>query len=373
MNFFSQSCEFPRVSGHPIHHGMTNQNGQGQVLGGQAPSESARLRAKQGHATSAKNDRFSASSFLKFRIPRVSTSVSRSRGDASHERGSLTPSSLNPLTPRYCVAAFTLIELMAATTVLSVILLMMVGMQDQMSKAWANANRRTDATREARAAASLLATDFAFPFTRGKRNPSNARDQMADSTTNNGVPFCYSSNGTGSGITIPNQLAGSACLFAAATQRPQGGSSGDLALVGYYVAKRSWTNVNGFTNDSYNLHRYFRPASNAWTNLSNWFNTQDPKNLFPDVNPAADDVLAKNVAGFQIIFFTDTAKPITNGINYSIESSGNPYPGNKMQISIDIYPDDAAQKFTSDPTWANPTNIKRSSRTYEFRIDSPRS
>ena len=32
---------------------------------------------------------------------------------------------------------FTLIELMAATTVLSVILLMMVGMQDQMSKAWA--------------------------------------------------------------------------------------------------------------------------------------------------------------------------------------------------------------------------------------------
>jgi hypothetical protein len=32
---------------------MTNQNGQGQVLGGQAPSESARLGAKQGHAKSA--------------------------------------------------------------------------------------------------------------------------------------------------------------------------------------------------------------------------------------------------------------------------------------------------------------------------------
>ena len=34
-----------------------------------APSESARLGAKQGHAKSAKRDRFSASSFLKFRIP----------------------------------------------------------------------------------------------------------------------------------------------------------------------------------------------------------------------------------------------------------------------------------------------------------------
>ena len=57
-------------------------------------------------------------------------------------------------------AAFTLIELMAATTVLSVILLMMVGMQDQMSKAWSNSNRRTDATREARAACRLMSQDL---------------------------------------------------------------------------------------------------------------------------------------------------------------------------------------------------------------------
>ena len=82
MNFFPQPCEFPRVSGHPLHHGMTNQNGQGQVPGGQAPSESAKLRAKQGQAKSAKRNRFSASSFLEFRIPRVS---------ASRNRGSLTP------------------------------------------------------------------------------------------------------------------------------------------------------------------------------------------------------------------------------------------------------------------------------------------
>ena len=51
-------------------------------------------------------------------------------------------------------SSFTLIELMAATSVLSVVLLMMVGMQDQMSRAWSNSNRRTDATREARAALS---------------------------------------------------------------------------------------------------------------------------------------------------------------------------------------------------------------------------
>jgi len=43
-----------------------------------APSESARLGAKQGHATSAKHDRFSAFFFLKFQNPRVS--ASRNRG-----------------------------------------------------------------------------------------------------------------------------------------------------------------------------------------------------------------------------------------------------------------------------------------------------
>jgi uncharacterized protein (TIGR02599 family) len=52
--------------------------------------------------------------------------------------------------------SFTLIELMAASTVLSVVLLMMVGMQDQMSKAWSNANRRTDANREARVYAAVV-------------------------------------------------------------------------------------------------------------------------------------------------------------------------------------------------------------------------
>ena len=82
------------------------------------------------------------------------------------------------LTTGYCIAAFTLIELMAATTVLSIILLMMVGMQDQMSKAWSNSNRRTDATREARAAASLMSADLTCPIFRAPTN-SSSKDEFA--------------------------------------------------------------------------------------------------------------------------------------------------------------------------------------------------
>jgi len=129
-----------------------------------APPSSSKLRAKQVHATSAKPDRFSAFSFLKFRIPRVS--ASRNRGAHSAFPNKIPP--FRPLRPWREQSAFTLIELMAATTVLSIILLMMVGMQDQMSKAWSNSNRRTDATREARAACLLMSRDLSTFAMRGK-------------------------------------------------------------------------------------------------------------------------------------------------------------------------------------------------------------
>jgi len=49
---------------------------------------------------------------FKIKNPRVS---------ASRERGILTPSSLNPLIPRYCVAAFTLIELLAVIGIMGLL------------------------------------------------------------------------------------------------------------------------------------------------------------------------------------------------------------------------------------------------------------
>ena len=110
------------------------------------------------------HSRFPLFPILKFHIPRVSTSVSRSRGDASRkrgtnfafpnqippfpplrplrepissanpkskiqnprvsasrERGTLTPSSLNPLTPRRRPAAFTLVELLAVVGIMGLL------------------------------------------------------------------------------------------------------------------------------------------------------------------------------------------------------------------------------------------------------------
>ena len=357
-----------------------------------APSESARLGAKQGHATSAKHDRFSAFSFLKFQIPRESTRkrVPQLRG-ASRKRGSLTPSFFNSaprlhpdrrrgLTPRYRVAAFTLIELMAATTVLSVVLLMMVGMQDQMSRAWSNSNRRTDATREARAACRLMAEDLSCLVFRPLTFDN--QDSYAVGLENQGIPFLYSSNGTGP-ITIPNNQPSASYFFGISARKPAGTGPGDLAIFGYYIASSSRTNVNGFVTTSYNLHRYYVPASNAVSNLTTWFTAATNNrtaNLLFTPDPTKDDILARNTCNLRITVYNrregntkGLGNKVTNGLNYQCVSGASVgyNSGSKIQAEISVYPEDSAQKIAYT-SWNSSTNIRKYARSYEFRVDVPR-
>ena len=267
--------------------------------------------------------------------------------------------------------AFTLIELMAATTVLSVILLMMVGMQDQMSKAWSNSNLRTDATREARAAAGLISADISSLIYRPNQF-TDERALLAGCLSNKGLPFLYSSNGLGLGFSISNQQIASSCLFFAATQPARGSNNSDFALVGYYAAATARTNINGFVTTNFNLHRYYRPASNSYTNLINWFAQTNITNLITGVDPEKDEILACNVANVSFLFFNSDTEPVKNGLNFSNRSSGTIYQGNKLQLSLTIYPTDVAQKFSKTNSWTQIGNIQRFSRAFEFRIDCPR-
>ena len=57
----------------------------------------------------------------KFKIKNPRVSVSTPYSCRGRERGILTPSSLNPLIPRYCVAAFTLVELLAVIGIMGLL------------------------------------------------------------------------------------------------------------------------------------------------------------------------------------------------------------------------------------------------------------
>ena len=84
-----------------------------------ARSESPKLRAKQGHAKSAKPSTFNAKLLLRIL---TSSPLHNSKSKIQNRRvSSLIPSSLNPLTPRYCVAAFTLVELLAVVGIMGLL------------------------------------------------------------------------------------------------------------------------------------------------------------------------------------------------------------------------------------------------------------
>ena len=271
--------------------------------------------------------------------------------------------------------SFTLIELMAATTVLSVVLLMMVGMQDQMSKAWSNANRRTDATREASAACRLMYEDLSCLVYREQTFDNQAA--CADVLTNQGIPFLYSSNGLGP-ITIANAQSGASYFFAVTARKPVGSGLEDLALVGYYIASAPRTNVNGFATTNFNLYRYYVSASNAVSNLNTWFSssTRTASMLFKP-NPATDEILARNTCNLRITPYNridgntrSLPNKVANGLNYQFVSSGTTsyYSGSKLQVELSVYPEDYAQRI-SYTAWTNSTNIQKYARSYEFRVD----
>ena len=365
----------------------------GLVLGGQAPSDSFRLKAKQGHAMSAKAATdstyqppstlrtFKPSHLFTTQHPRVN--VSRKCGEKFNIQNRcvapFTPSSLNSaqrlrpdrrrgLTPRYCVAAFTLIELMAATTVLSVILLMMVGMQDQMSKAWSNANRRTDATREARAACLLMAQDLSTFAMRGKT--FSQFDSFPTNLTNASIPFYYFNGSNG---IAPGGAPGCAQFFGLIPQASKSTNPADIALVGYYIATATNTNVNGFLTTSYNLFRYYIPPSDAASGIASWLSSPNgaAAALFTNI-PANSEVLARNACNLQIKFYGSTNVPVTNGLNFSnVTQSGGFYRGNKIGIELSFYPDDLAQKITNS-AWMSTINIQKYARSFEFKIDCPK-
>jgi len=325
-------------------------------------------------------------------LPRLGRGCERGEKSKIQNRGAtpLTPSFLNSaprlrpdrrrgFTPRCCEASFTLIELMAATTVLSVILLMMVGMQDQMSKAWSNSNRRTDATREARAACRLMARDFSYLLIRG----TNLSRQVmrSSSVTNSMVPFCYYSGSGTPALSMPNGWAeGSAYLFGIVPRKKSSTNDSDFALVGYYIAQSTNTNANGFQSVSWNLHRYYKTSNAAISAFTNWIRASSPANLFPSINPTitvanpvADDILARNACNLQIrvLIATNSANGLISTFNYGSNSANGIYLGNKIHVELTCYPEESAQKLTDMNTWTNTNNLQKLARTFEFNVDLP--
>jgi len=280
-----------------------------------------------------------------------------------------------PLRPLREQSAFTLIELMAATTVLSVVLLMMVGMQDQMSKAWSNANRRTESTREARAGLRMLTEDFAHYYVRSDYTKAGEARANYNPITNK-IPIVYFSDASISAgkLTISNAQPKSQALFFLSQRRPGTNKESDqLTAVGYYIAWETNTSISGFSTTNYNLYRYVN--TNTVSAITSFTNATDVRDLFPGgtTNKSYNEILARNAVNLRIYFYPTSS--VSNALIYGIkEGSGSPYSGNRCVFEVTTYPDSIANSLLQGNlnNWTSTNNIKRYGRTFEITIDLER-
>lgn len=250
-------------------------------------------------------------------------------------------------------AAFTLIELMVAAAITTLLLLGMTGIFDQSMKAWRLSSRRADAEREVRGALATIQRDL-----KGLVVTNNLPIYL-NSTDRNQTGWKVS---TGLLAPITDTIFASSRLFFLSTQSQsaQGANQpGDLCGVGYYLA---WNN----TDRAYHLYRYFRPSADQFNSLSNFIVSSTPlasrTGLFP--TNSADEIVAANVVNFRAEIKTVT----TNGVGFAAATVLTNRPS-YVQLELTAYGSEAVRSFSTSNDWANPTNLLKFGRSHMWRVD----
>lgn len=254
-------------------------------------------------------------------------------------------------------AAFTLIELMVAATITTLLLLGMTGIFDQAMKAWRLSSRRADAEREVRAAMATIERDLGglvisprIPMYIDLFKPTEVG--IASDNYPNLAP--QSASGAWSNR--------STALFFASAQRPSAASPGDISGVGYYVA---WDQKANADKGAYNLYRYFQPAPDFFQNITDFLNGSGM--LYARNN--RDEIVGANVLNFwaQLVGIQGSGSQ-ASPTNLPLSGPITTRPG-YIQLELTAYSSEAVGKFTAGiPDWGNTNNIKKFGRTYIWRV-----
>jgi len=260
--------------------------------------------------------------------------------------------------------AFTLIELMVAAGITSLLILGMTGVFDQAMKAWRLSSRRADAEREVRAALATIQRDL--------------KGMVIDSN----YPLKYNILDTNQ-VSIPagrimpavsalkdrdwSDVSG--VLFFASAQRTST-NRGDVYGVGYYVA---WdTNANE-GRGAYNLYRRIQRPNELLVGVLD--RLKDPARGPYHTNTLADsEVVAANVLNFWA-YLAAVTKTNTTPVDVISWVSDQIPPTNVIvrpgyvQLELTAYGNEAVRGFQSRSDWANTNNIRKFGRTYLWRVD----
>jgi len=284
----------------------------------------------------------------------------------------LTPSPLNPLTPRRPRAAFTLIELMVAAGITTLLLLGMTGIFDQSMKAWRLSSRRADAEREVRGALAQIKRDLSCMIVNSNLpiaiNQSRISGQFIN-VASSGFQLLLANHALKTGNPGVDWSNASSVLFFATTGGSGQGNSGDVSGVGYFVTYDTNSNQG---RGAWNLYRRYQRPVDLLAGLQ-------ARIANPGVGPyhintlSEPELIGANVFNFfaqPVNILTNAGGTNTNMVTYpSLQAGTNlTIRPRYMQLELTAYGSEQVRGFQR-ADWFNTNNITKFGRSFIWRVD----
>jgi type II secretory pathway pseudopilin PulG len=278
----------------------------------------------------------------------------------------------HPLRHRFWAKSFTLIELMVAAAITTLLLLGMTGIFDQAMKAWRLSARRADAEREVRATLSQVKRDLSCIVVNSNLpialNQSRINSPFIN-VANSGFQLQLANHSPKVGPLGQDWSNASVVLFFATTGGSGSGNTGDLSGVGYYV---TWDTNSNQGRGAWNLYRRYQRPIDLLAGLQ-------AKIASPGIGPyhintlSEPELVGANVFNFwaqlvtvntngggsasNMVTFTN----LQNGINVNVRPK-------YVQLELTAYGSEQVRGFQK-MDWFNTNNIAKFGRSFIWRVD----
>ena len=211
--------------------------------------------------------------------------------------------------------AFSLLELLVAVSVLSILLVILLNIVQGATNLWRTSENKVEAYREARAALQVISSDL--------------RNALASTNTS-----FFRTNI--SGYPSATNLAFLATLPLSSQNID---SLSDVCTVGYFLAYNNKSPVAGATGrQSYNLYRYFVESNETFEKLTGASGPTGVLDLDSDFPP---EILARNVVSFNATYSVTNA---SGGFTPWTQSVTTPMP-HVVEIQITAVNNERTMRF----------------------------
>jgi len=252
----------------------------------------------------------------------------------------------NPVILSKNSSAFSILELLVAVSVLSILLVVLLNIVQGATSLWRGSENKVEAYREARAALQVMSSDLKNIL------PTTNTDFFRTNLTNTpNIGFLAA-------LPISSQDTTS--------------SKSDICAVGYFVAYDNKSPVAGNNGrQSYNLYRYFVESNETFAKLTNNPTTA----LTASFDTSHCEILARNIIGFKPTYYS-----VTNGTNFTNWNPGTNTPiPHMVEITITAVNNERTMRFgarSASSEWdafSSPTNTTNSdylknTKTFTTRI-----